>query len=469
MDMKERTPEAHFGQNEMRPYPRGFVYCRSFQKVPDGYVQGPISGLYVAPDARVQFAGCGDISVTVVGICVTTRDNLVDSACFLLDALKKGDGEFFDAEGELCGRYVIFAKKGERIWILNDAAAMRSVFYRDDLSAVASHASIIASSGEVCDLPFKYGFPGNGTPYADVWLLTANTLIELPAGKVIRYWPRGAIRDVEVGVAARFVMDAAVASLRHVARNRTVRLSLTAGMDSRTMLAVCKSSGIEFEAYTYGNGKDTEIDRLFASHLASMLGLVHTVVPTTPAKGRLEQLLSRATYASHHWSAVGPLQEYFRDPDAIAVSANLLEIGRCFYLSKNDSLPQPVTARGMRELYSTRVKRAVRESYGLEKFNSRAEKYFEKFLLVSQFNSARGIVDPYDQFYWEHRMSAWHGLNMLERDFYAQAFIPFNSRSVWEKLLGVPMEQRKKADVFHEMIRMADIPSLPFNPDRWPM
>ncbi|SEO39540.1 hypothetical protein SAMN04489859_108912 [Paracoccus alcaliphilus] len=63
-------------------------------------------------------------------------------------------------------------------------------------------------------------------------------------------------------------------------------------------------------------------------------------------------------------------------------------------------------------------------------------------------------------------MTAWHGLNMLERDFYAEAFIPFNARRIWETLLGVPFEERKSAAAFHVMI--GDDP-IPINPKEWPI
>jgi hypothetical protein len=102
-------------------------------------------------------------------------------------------------------------------------------------------------------------------------------------------------------------------------------------------------------------------------------------------------------------------------------------------------------------------------------WSKESEDAFRDFLKASNFNAARGILDPFDQFYWEHRMAAWHGVAMLERDFYAQAFIPFNARAIWEALLGVPYKDRVSATAFRKMVDMVNprLMEIPINPEEW--
>lgn len=59
---------------------------------------------------------------------------------------------------------------------------------------------------------------------------------------------------------------------------------------------------------------------------------------------------------------------------------------------------------------------------------------------------------------------------MNERDFYAEAFIPFNSRSIFELMLGVDTADRQNGTIFYKMIQMTapKLLKLPINPKVWP-
>ena len=66
-------------------------------------------------------------------------------------------------------------------------------------------------------------------------------------------------------------------------------------------------------------------------------------------------------------------------------------------------------------------------------------------------------------------MSTWQGPAMNERDFYTESFIPYNSRRVYETMLGVPEEQRYADETVYRMIEMVDPELLdwPVNPKTW--
>lgn len=59
---------------------------------------------------------------------------------------------------------------------------------------------------------------------------------------------------------------------------------------------------------------------------------------------------------------------------------------------------------------------------------------------------------------------------MLERDFYAEALIPFNCRAVFEAMLGLSLEERQAGVIQYELIRQVDpaLLDLPINPTVWP-
>lgn len=62
---------------------------------------------------------------------------------------------------------------------------------------------------------------------------------------------------------------------------RSVGVTLTAGLDSRTILAIAMHAGVPFHTYTYGTGEVTRIDRELSAQLASYVGVGHTVLRKT--------------------------------------------------------------------------------------------------------------------------------------------------------------------------------------------
>lgn len=166
--------------------------------------------------------------------------------------------------------------------------------------------------------------------------------------------------------------------------------------------------------------------------------------------------------------------EWINDPTAVAVTGNLLDIGRSFYMSRRkEGYPVPDTAAAMVELHFRAMSAAscqVLEDYGLERYFDTAHLAFQNLVEDTILGSVAGLVDGFDQFYWEHRMGAWHGPAMAERDFYAEPFIPFNSRNIFEAMLGIPREHRDSGEVFYRMINMVDpeLLEFPINPKSWP-
>lgn len=461
-------------------FPRGFLLSDHATEAPSAFIPGPLlPNFYVHPWTNVEAAGDHNLFVIMLGHCVPTRESLSPRpAAYLLECLGQGDSEFLRALEDFSGRYaIIFGSRGN-IKVVNDATSMRAVFYATEGGAVASHALLVeyALGGDIRgnDLPFKYGYPGNRTPYARTKLLTANTYYWMTAHVIRRFWPIVPPMHRTVDDAASICLKAATIAMRNMAKGRTIKIALTAGIDSRTVLAVGLNAGIDFETYTYGDGQDTARDRAFARDLAASIGVRHTVVARPNQSEQLNQQLADSHYQAHHAKYVGGLMEYFEDPHAAAVSGNLLEIGRDFYASaRKVGVAASQTAEAMAQLHrrtmGARTKSAI-EEYGIERFFNVAKPAFQGFIDDTGYSYSRSLLDPFDQFYWEHRMSAWHGTAMNERDFYAEAFIPFNARRIFETFIGVPREDRNQSSVFYRMIELVDqqLLNFPVNPKTWP-
>lgn len=163
---------------------------------------------------------------------------------------------------------------------------MRAVFYAGQGGIVSSHALLIerALTGRpVRDrLPVQYGYPGNRTLLLRTKLLTPNTYYDITGNSVHRFWPTHTPRLRAVDDVEAEALEGACAALRHMSQGRAVKMALTSGLDSRTILAVGIQAGIEFEAYTYGDKNNTALDRHFAGDLAAKFGRKHATVPPAP-------------------------------------------------------------------------------------------------------------------------------------------------------------------------------------------
>lgn len=467
-----------------RLFANGFIMTRNAPSwLPPQFVPGPrvVRNLWVDPSVDIDWAR--DLRgrfVVVIGICFVLDGSASAAASRgLLRAYRVSERRLLKRLDDLVGRFVVIYGRRDHQRVVADATAMRSVFYSAAGEAVGSHAELTAraSQGTVTrdDLPFRYGYPGNRTPFRDIKILTANTLLDVRSSQVHRFWPRHEPVSTTVDDAARLLVESSAGAVRAAASTRPLRIAMTAGLDSRTLLATALHSGVDFELYTYGVDDKTAIDRAVAAHLAREFGLKHSVVPTAQPSPLLREQLAAANYADHHWKAVQPLQHAFGPSASAAVTANLLEIGRDFYRRpREQGLSEPTDAAAMVKLHHRSMPPAGRrmiDSYGAGRYAEIAQRAFESLLADSDWNAARPAgIGGFDQFYWEHRMSSWHGPSMNERDYYGDAFIPFNYRPLFEAMLGVPLEDRQSGEIQRRAIRFVDprLLTVPINPSSWP-
>jgi hypothetical protein len=461
-------------------FPRGFLLSERPVDPPPGYEPGPLlEHFWVHPWTTVAHAGGQELFVIVIGHAVPTTPGLgEDPAGELVSKLRESEAVFFEALSEYSGRYaIIFGSVGD-LKVVNDATGMRSVFYATTGGVIASHALLVEQSlggpVERVDLPVQYGYPGNRTPYPRTKVLTANTYYWMTAGVVARFWPRHRIATVSVDEAATVLLERSVHALQHIAKGRDVQLTLTAGLDSRTIYTIALASGVPFATYTYGDNKVTTVDRLIGEELAHRHDIDHTVINTRTTSDELIARLGEANYLGHHVSWVEALLDHYQDHETVGVLGNALEIGRSHtMLHREAEGVTPTTASGMARLHYRRMgagkRKTAADEYGYDHFHAISASMFQEFIDDTGYGLVADWFNPFDLFYWEYRMSVWQGPAMNERDFYSVPFIPFNARFVYETMLGVSEQQRYADEVVFRMIEMVDpaLLELPINPAKW--
>lgn len=391
----------------------------------------------------------------------------------LLDAALRDRNHYNRALYELSGRYVVIDSSPVGTYIQTDASGMRSAYYAASGGTVSSHAGLTAEIiGDESPSPFGVdkwfssakasAHPGRSTEYSSVLALTPNTELEVNSSAVSRVgpFPRDEERSVE-SVAAELVP--LIQSYFHsLVKDENVLLSLTAGIDSRTSLALSRpvSDKITYFSYaTYPNGRSgpSQTDMLAAKQICDENGLQfkQVIVDQMLKGGPLNRVIRGNSRRIHAPSIAAAYREQL-PPDSVHIRSNVYEIGRAFFRHSNPRHTLPTLSATEFAQRSIRMK-------GHESF-SPAVDAFDDWLSATKFGEVQDY-DPYDLYYWELRMGRWLSAPITESDISHDTLTVVNSRRVLELMLSVPFEDRLSARLFDELMTRTwpEMFDYPFN------
>ena len=421
-------------------YIRGFVLSQDPIEIP-GFVGFPIEGAYFAHHPALQVRRIGRTILAGRAINVTGAELSIEN----LD--------------DICGRFIWIEL--DPIRIRNDAGGMQAVFYAVDRPIVASHVRLIGGTPSREErlrrkgTNYKFAWPGAATPYAGVYMLTPNTLLEFPENRVKRYFPEHDLEPVTVSDAANIVLAAMKFQMRHIGRE--VVVSLTAGMDSRLTLTACRNSRAKFVTYRKPGDASHDVDVSVAKEIAARYELDHRVFEiTNETTAEFTELARQTTFYSHIRSMAFLYSKAFGQ-DWLHIRSNLAEIGRAFYRAKTEREPM---RSGVDMARTWNPKLAGQQI---------VQNAFNEFHATIQFDSICNY-DPYDLFYWEHRMGCWHSHVVLESDLAFDTHVLFNCRRILKAMLSLSLQDRIAATLFHNLIRseLPELADIPINPTVWP-
>jgi hypothetical protein len=137
-------------------------------------------------------------------------------------------------------------------------------------------------------------------------------------------------------------------------------------------------------------------------------------------------------------------------------------VGRAFY-RKND--PYAPAVRSGKQLARSYLRRSSSKKFGAGQ-RALIHRAFDEFFEATSFGAALELCDPYDLFYWEHRMGAWHSQVVLESDVAFQSLSLFNSRAILGAMMSAPLEARVSSQNMRALIQEACPECLhePLNP-----
>lgn len=464
-------------------YPRQFVITDSDRDLPLEWpaLRTQRYAVHHNPDLSVTRVKRDRTTLTLIGYAIDPYHPRLSDAQLLQQFLEECESPelLLRAAGQLAGRWALLAEFSDGDILLHDASGLRQVFYSDSSHThhfCASQASTAAKfftlqadseategflSTHFATHDPEYWWPGDSTPYLGVRCLLPNHYLDLRTRKAQRYAPLEPVKLISPRAAARVVAPLLTNLIDGISRRFELALPLTAGWDSRLILAACRSANVAPLTYTlrYASMSKTHQDIVLPPQIVQSFGWTHHILdcPTTAS----------VEFAAAYKSYVDPAHN-----EACAFAEGLQKSyprGRCSLSGhSNESVKcrlhptphrAPLTAKELAELNHMDATPFV-----LGKF--------EEWLQGARKAELRSGVSPLDLAHWELKVGRWAANGQAQWDVIHERFTLFSCRPVLLGLLGVDPRFRRPSNylLLRELYKLLcpELLSFPFNPDQAP-
>ncbi len=373
---------------------------------------------------------------------------------------------FIKKSKKLAGRFVLLFQCKSSLYVVPDACASIHVAYttEGDNLFVSSNPKMIAdlhhweeselskkikSSGAV-----QYPLPYDMTMYDQIKMVIPNHYLACDERKSVRYYPAEKVKNISIDEAAEKSSVILQAILNGFHKKHRLSLPLTAGADSRKILACCRDFKSEIPVYTFLHKgfnektadiripkeisekhkldyrviKDIDLPSSIAAEYKETLGSCFNPYAARLAWTYYNSELSEYVYLS---GDIGPLARS-------SFGANLPE-----FLAKTSYL-----------------------SAKTHNFSKENKKETSKWIGNVKENSKTSGISKYDLFFWEHRCGKWAANTFINTDLLVSMINPFNCRELIEIWLSVPRQYRNRGVLQRKIMSILwpELLNFPINP-----
>lgn len=396
-------------------------------------------------DLEVTHVNLKDRSLTLIGFIIDPfRPN--DSNFDIVKRIIESSNCFEDILSNsypYSGRWVMVYNSDSESKVFHDPCGMRQVYYLRDYDNIwcASQPSLLnnvfnvelnnnESIREYIESDaFKKNenaWFGDETIYREIKKLLPNRYLDLETNDVKRFWQDEEIYS-DVDTISKNASKILEGSIQAISNRHKLMLAVTAGWDSRVLLAASKNfkNNIFYYVSTMNILKQNHMDIRIPKRLARKLDIDITIADNLkPLTKELNKMIKRnVTFGRTELPKSLTIQYHFENnQDKINIGGNASEIMRMFY---GDDHPEDLDGR-----------------YLAEKVGLSSYKYIINTLddWVQDARELDNKIDIMDLFYWEQRMGNWGTLYQAEQDIAIEEFCPFNNR----KLIMLMLKADKK-------------------------
>jgi hypothetical protein len=385
----------------------------------------------------------------------------------------RGLEELLRATEGLSGRWVMFHLYQGRVRVFNDATGLRSVYYSvaGQESWCFSQPGLYRRVRPVEYLPeaiefirskqsqkdVEACFPAASSPYGAVAHLLTNHYLDLQSRTTTRFWPTAPLELMELEPAVEEAARILQQSMRAITARGRVAFAVTAGRDSRTLLAASRAVTDRLWAHTFIHGElnMASPDLRISSALCRAAGLTHHTLPCRQSMSEPFKSVFMNNHDPAHrvWGCIcqGLLDSV--PADMICVRGNVSEAARCVFYPSGI---HPAILNGSD--LARRCKMPPSEF---------ARRHFDAWLAEAAPKAELGYR-ILDLFFCEHRMPNWLAVSQTEFDIVHDTFSPYSNRRLLTLMWATPPALRIKPQctMHRELIgtMWPELLAFPFNP-----
>lgn len=372
--------------------------------------------------------------------------------------VKESIDTFYEETG---GRWlVILLTKDEKRLFLDPAGSL-SVIYSESQHIIASTPLLLPTHYEwnselinILDFPTTdVWFPSGLTAKKGIRRLLPNHYLNLSTWSAVRHWPE---LESDVSVDSKFeenlnnIISTLSSTITNTAKNHKLQFSLTAGRDSRMILACSKAVWDRSSFFTFSAPEKESLDTKIARKLRKVLHLNHSFIPI---KHTDQDKLIKWLYTTGHavsgeiWKIHESLNHL--DTDRVLMPGMGGEVGRSYYWDLDDTLDTKLTAVDLLGRCSLpQTEEIIVET--------------NKWLLELEGHNVFTILDL---FYIEQRLGCWAAPQAYGNKTSLFEFSPFNHRKVFRSMIKLPYEYRRKQLLANDVCLVAseELLKIPFN------
>ena len=431
---------------------------------PDGWDVDTLGAWQLATHPSLEVIGVvdhvGDRVGWMLGYPISADGELVSSrTCISVDR-RADPPTWIDGYG---GRFLAILPGADAPSIYPDAVGAYASVYSPELEMAASTPGLIPYSdgtGDRLDLVHALGFPHrNGmypvglTPRQGVHRLLPNHYVELDTWEMRRQRTASKSRvELDVEAVAERIVPIARRQVGAIVASHLTHLPLTAGQDSRMLLACSRDVSSQISTYTVElPDLRSRTDIWVASRIARDLGLAHTAVPMLkPTHEDLLNYLYRTTLCFGEvrgWNAWTTKQSFGRD--GVHLSSHMGELARGQYWTDTDTAETPISPERLAAYCGTQHPVAIGQ--------------LDRWIQEAPTDNA---LDLLDLFYIEQRLGCWGSL-ISHAEYYGPGFWvgPMDHREIMSLMMSLPERDRREGTLPKEIMRQQwpELLDWPFN------
>lgn len=419
----------------------------------------PVLGLYTLDNVRIGWAIGHWIDISKEDLL--TEKLIVPIASDGLLSREHADtviDEFFHSFG---GRYVCFLLNQEMRRVYVDAGGTMSCVYSVHKPIVASTPGLILGDERYfadideelyrsLGMPRKGWYPFGLTAHVSVRRLLPNHYLDMRQWLPVRHWPRETTigGNCDTSTSIRTIVGVIQSSIIAILKHYPVYLTLTAGRDSRTLLACAKDIVKRIEFVTFVRDAET-VDEYIAALLAKRFNLNWSRIPIKHASDEqrnqwlheVGHCLGGQILDIHQ--TLGSLQ-----PDYAILPGLGSELHKAHYYKLGDELKNITSAILLRRMnlppHPTLLDAGDRWLKGVG---------------LTDVSQLLGVA------YIEQRLACWGMPQTYGQLAFVNHFFPSVHRSTFTHMLALPAKYKKSRRLTRDMMQVVwpELLDLPFN------